>query len=56
MFFFIFVFSRTSFVYTLKEITFFQSYTTNKGKIFCSQNGSQFAVFRCYQKPRLIWT
>jgi hypothetical protein len=32
--FLFFVFSGTSFVYTKKENIFFQSYTTNKGKIF----------------------
>ena len=50
-----FVFSGTSF-FQCSYRTYFSNHSTKEGKIFCSQNGSQFAVFRCYQKPRLIWT
>ena len=49
--FLFFVFSGTSFVFTMKEKTFFQSCTTNKGKYSRTEKGTSFAVFRYTQKP-----
>ena len=50
------VFSGTSLFFSAAIEHYFSNHSTKEGKIFCSQNGSQFAVFRCYQKPWLIWT